>query len=864
MYLENWRCVFIEKVKEKKEIKQEIKSRGLSKPREMLHRGLQDGIEKAGKNIREAGEQPRQEEKPQYESAYGVDKTEAAAKSAASNAYAMGRKLAQKQRNSEQVQQPESVCEPAGESISEVPNCCGLPSASPTVSVGVNLSETSTHYAGNNGINPAKIKLKTEPEEPLAGSLPKNEASAKDIKERQNSQILEATDKKTVWEKTSVRVKPYVKTANIASAVSDKAAPAAAKIKEFQNRDIKTKAAEIKKAAAMERKNKPNANKEPLAGKTAGGSAVYSGNSAKQHIKTRESQPLSKNGDSDRATKATWEQGRRLAIKNLSEKKAPQQLDDVNAVEQIADAGYESNMPAGEVFSVQEQPISDATDAGGDENKISFAVQSSMLLPVQQKMDNIKTKEYEKNREMAVGSVRESNSARQKLFGKSAFNDVKQAKSQGGKSGAKASLAGVKEKSVAEKAYLNVQKAGDVTYYRDLKNNAFGYLGAKNNPAKRKGITQFAGRLVPNNAKEILAAIMGMGSVLAVVIIICLIAALFASPFGIFFSGADNMSDAVNELNAEFAQRIENIKAGNTYDELEMNNAGSSAMVANWPDVLAIYSVLTTMNDSNPYEAVTLDAAKKARLREVFWAMNPISYEVGTVYNTEIDAEIEVLYISVTEKDCWQLADEYNFTAEQRQMLAELKKPEYQEMFMALAGSYRDIALTPEEIEEIIANLPADLSEERRQAVLTAYQLEGKVNYFWGGKSLTLGWDSRWGTPHEVWAAGSATTGTIRSFGLDCSGFVDWVFYNASGGSFVMGRGGGAASQHSYSMPISWSEAQPGDLVFYPDDSHVGIVCGFDRRGNVQIIHCAAGYNNVVVTGKAGFTGIGRPDYFAD
>ena len=287
-----------------------------------------------------------------------------------------------------------------------------------------------------------------------------------------------------------------------------------------------------------------------------------------------------------------------------------------------------------------------------------------------------------------------------------------------------------------------------------------------------------------------MAAIMGMGSVLAVVIIICLIASLFASPFGIFFSGADTMSNAVAELNAEFSQRIEEIKAANSYDELVMNNA----MAANWPDVLAVYALLTTMNDSNPYEAVTLDAAKKARLREVFWAMNPISYEVQTIYDAEIDADIEVLYISVAEKDCWQLADEYNFTPEQRQMLTELKKPEYQEMFLALADSYRDSALPPEEVEEIIANLPADLSEERRQVVLTAYQLEGKVNYFWGGKSYALGWDSRWGTPQEVWAAGSVTTGTVRPFGLDCSGFVDWVFYNASGGSFIMGRNGGAVS----------------------------------------------------------------------
>ncbi len=823
-----------------------------------MPRGLQTGFEKAGKNIREAGELPRQEEKPQYEAAYGVDKTEAAAKSTVSNAYAMGRKLAQKQRQSKQVQQPENVCEPTGESISEASNCRELPSVSPTVSVDMNLSEISTRYAENNDINPAEIKVKTEPKEPLAGSLPKNEASAKGIKEKQISPVLEAADKKTVWEKRQCRVKPYTgvsaekpfKTAN---------PPNMLKIKESSNGDIKTKTLIINKAAAKYR-NEFETNKEPLAGTPAGGSAVYSGNSTKQHIKTRESQVLSKNGNLGRTTKATWEQGRRLTIKNLSGRKAPQQPDDVNAEEKTVDAV----LPADEVLSVQEQPISDVTDVNSVNNQANFMFQNAKLPDKAQKIANIKTGEFEKSRERAVNSVRESNSGKQKLFGKSTFNEVKSALDNQDKSTVKAALAGIKEKSGANITVTDAKKVGRNKSYRMVKYNAFGYFSSNNNQSKRKGISQLARRIVPNKAAETLTVIMGMGSVLAVVIIICLMASLFASPFGILFSGADTMSDTVNELNTEFTQRIEDIKAANTYDEVVMNNAGSSAMAANWPDVLAIYSVLTTMNDSNPYDAVTLDAAKKARLREVFWAMNPISYEVRTVYNAEIDAEIEVLYISVTEKDCWQMADEYNFTAEQRQMLAELKKPEYQEMFMALAGSYRDIALTPEEIEEIIANLPADLSEERRQVVLTAYQLEGKVNYFWGGKSLTLGWDSRWGTPQEVWAAGSATTGTVRPFGLDCSGFVDWVFYNASGGSFIMGRGGGAASQHSYSTPKSWSEAQPGDLVFYPDDSHVGIVCGFDRRGNVQIIHCAAGYNNVVVTGKAGFTDIARPDYFSD
>ena len=37
-----------------------------------------------------------------------------------------------------------------------------------------------------------------------------------------------------------------------------------------------------------------------------------------------------------------------------------------------------------------------------------------------------------------------------------------------------------------------------------------------------------------------------------------------------------------------------------------------------------------------------------------------------------------------------------------------------------------------------------------------------------------------------------------------------------------------------------------------------------DESGNLLIIHCASGYNNVVITGIEGFTSIGRPVYFSD
>ena len=70
--------------------------------------------------------------------------------------------------------------------------------------------------------------------------------------------------------------------------------------------------------------------------------------------------------------------------------------------------------------------------------------------------------------------------------------------------------------------------------------------------------------------------------------------------------------------------------------------------------------------------------------------------------------------------------------------------------------------------------------------------------------------------------------------------------------------------QHSYCTDIPWGEAQPGDLVFYPDDSHVGIAGGTDADGNLLIVHCSGGANGVVITGSAGFTCVARPDCFAN
>lgn len=269
-------------------------------------------------------------------------------------------------------------------------------------------------------------------------------------------------------------------------------------------------------------------------------------------------------------------------------------------------------------------------------------------------------------------------------------------------------------------------------------------------------------------------------------------------------------------------------------------------------------------NQGRVYIIFTLDdVAETLGCKTEKAIMNAVAHEVEEIDHPESseganDGYTErILHITITGKTAEEMAAEYGFTDQQLEMLQELL--EEREMLADLVGSLMNVTA---DAKEVLLNLPEDLSPEREAVIHAACFLVGKVNYFWGGKSLVLGWDSRWGRLTEVTAAGSSTTGTYRPYGLDCSGFVDWVFYNATDGEYIIGHGGGAMAQHSYCTSITWAEAQIGDLVFYPEDTHVGIVCGWDESGNILIVHCAFSANNVVITGKEGFTTIGRPIYY--
>ncbi len=367
-----------------------------------------------------------------------------------------------------------------------------------------------------------------------------------------------------------------------------------------------------------------------------------------------------------------------------------------------------------------------------------------------------------------------------------------------------------------------------------------------------KNLIQFVAKTTTAMAKP-LASMLGGSIVLIILAAVVLIAAVVSSPFGLFFAGersapdAVSLAEAVASVNVAYNAKLEELQEGD-YVGIEI-----TGQAAAWPDVLAVFAVKVAGADVGGLDVVTLDSHRLELLKSVFWDMTGIQTE------TESTDVGEILKITISAKSVDDMRTAYAFSEYQNSALDELLAESA--ALISLAGS---LDITNVDALTVLAALPDDLPEQRRNVVQTALTLYGKVNYFWGGKSLAIGWDSRWGELRKVTAAGSRTTGSYRPFGLDCSGFVDWVFYNATNSGYIIGHGGGAASQHNYCTNISWTEAMPGDLVFYLEDDHVGIVCGWDESGNLLVIHCASSANNVVITGTSGFSFVARPDFYGD
>lgn len=194
----------------------------------------------------------------------------------------------------------------------------------------------------------------------------------------------------------------------------------------------------------------------------------------------------------------------------------------------------------------------------------------------------------------------------------------------------------------------------------------------------------------------------GFWIAIIIIIVVSLIAMLVGSVFGIFFSSEDvgstitvndtqqpvTMDKVISDLNTEFMNKITQIQQENPYNEYDITGSR-----AEWKDVLAVYVAKVSGGD-NQVEMVTLNDDKVNTLKEIFWAMNEITFTKEEESHEEVILHLTwteyktvtytKLHISINTKSIDEMADNYNFTQEQRSQLAEMSDEKYASMWSSV------------------------------------------------------------------------------------------------------------------------------------------------------------------------------------
>ena len=204
-------------------------------------------------------------------------------------------------------------------------------------------------------------------------------------------------------------------------------------------------------------------------------------------------------------------------------------------------------------------------------------------------------------------------------------------------------------------------------------------------------------------AAQSLLALLGAGCVVLVLaMVIGAAVAVIGSPMGILFANESNDNDSipiaeiVAETNADFGAAINDIVSAHpecSETTIAYDYEGGHTWASYWPEVLAVFAVHTNLNADS--DVVVINAAQKQRIQDTFWAMHTITYEVEEVDvtpdPTEDDPDPEqqteyILHLTVSSKTVDELAELYNFTQDQKDILHKLLSDEMRPTLLALCG----------------------------------------------------------------------------------------------------------------------------------------------------------------------------------
>lgn len=188
-----------------------------------------------------------------------------------------------------------------------------------------------------------------------------------------------------------------------------------------------------------------------------------------------------------------------------------------------------------------------------------------------------------------------------------------------------------------------------------------------------------------------------------VILLICLIALVVGSAYGIFFAAespdenAISVQDAVEQLTEEYRDRLEEIENSVEYDRQEIESNDGSYAIA-WQDVLAVFASQTA-GDASGTTVAYLDEDNVERLRTVLWDMNELDWrtemETREVEQTNEDGEAEtttitetVLIIELTHHTPEEMREIYRFTDRQNEYLTLLSDEDTTILWGELLGGF--------------------------------------------------------------------------------------------------------------------------------------------------------------------------------
>ena len=308
---------------------------------------------------------------------------------------------------------------------------------------------------------------------------------------------------------------------------------------------------------------------------------------------------------------------------------------------------------------------------------------------------------------------------------------------------------------------------------------------------------------------------------------------------------SDDFASVMDEIEKEYKEKNKVADASDVNGSKTTTSA-DSLLVRNWQDILAVYVYQQSQDGKTEF---TLDSSCKKDLAKIFAELNPI-----------VRDKQDITHVTYANRKINYYIKKNKIAKKDRTILKKYVETDCK-LLCAVVTAANGF------VRESVGD---DVSEERVNVISAAYSLVGKVGYFWGGKSTVIGEDPGWGTSEKVSAEGSKSTGTIRAYGLDCSGFVTWAVINGYQDKAMQEAvGDGTSDQWEKANVVTEADAQPGDLVFQKgpeagSDNHVGILCGKTDAGDWIAVHCSSGKNGVTVgeAYSASFRYIRQPSFY--